>query len=165
MSVSEIESKVFRTLEDAVAWRERMRKKGKTVSLTNGCFDILHRGHAEYLMSARALGDSLIVLMNSDASVRALKGPTRPVNTEGNRAFLLACLSFVDAVLVFDSQRCDREIAAIRPDAYAKGGDYTIEKLDKDERAALFASGTKISFIPFVDGLSSSSIIAKSNSK
>ena len=138
------------SLEEAVRWREQLRREGLTVSTTNGCFDLLHRGHAEYLLAASRLADKLIVLINSDASVRALKGPTRPVNCEYDRAYLLGCFSFIDAVVIFDGKRCAAELDAIKPDAYAKGGDYTIGTLDPDERAALLDAGTKISFIPFV---------------
>lgn len=149
------------SLEEAVRWREQLRREGLTVSTTNGCFDLLHRGHAEYLLAASRLADKLIVLINSDASVRALKGPTRPVNCEYDRAYLLGCFSFIDAVVVFDGKRCAAELDAIKPDAYAKGGDYTIETLDPDERAALLDAGTKISFIPFVPGHSTTGMIEK----
>ena len=151
----------IKTLEDAVAWREEMRRAGKKISITNGCFDLLHRGHAEYLREAAKSGDALVVLINSDASVRELKGPTRPVNCEYDRAYLLACLAFVDAVVVFDGKRCHRELEALSPDAYAKGGDYTVETLDSDERAALFKAGAEIAFIPFVPGHSTTGMIEK----
>lgn len=149
------------SLEEAVRWREQLRREGLTVSTTNGCFDLLHRGHAEYLLAASRLADKLIVLINSDASVRALKGPTRPVNCEYDRAYLLGCFSFIDAVVVFDGKRCAAELDAIKPDAYAKGGDYTIGTLDPDERAALLDAGTKISFIPFVPGHSTTGMLEK----
>ena len=149
------------SLEEAVRWREQLRREGLTVSTTNGCFDLLHRGHAEYLLAASRLADKLIVLINSDASVRALKGPTRPVNCEYDRAYLRGCFSFIDAVVIFDGKRCAAELDAIKPDAYAKGGDYTIGTLDPDERAALLDAGTKISFIPFVPGHSTTGMIEK----
>ena len=155
------EHKIFTDTGKAAEWRQALRKEGKKLALTNGCFDILHRGHAEYLLAARNLGDALIVLLNADASVRELKGPSRPVNTEYDRAFLLASLEYVDAVLIFDGTRCHREIAALEPDCYAKGGDYTEETLDPDERAALQQSGTEIRFIRFVPGLSTSNTIRK----
>ena len=152
---------VFTSLDEAVRWREQLRRKGIRLALTNGCFDILHRGHAEYLLAARNLGDALIVLMNADASVRELKGPSRPVNTESNRAYLLASLRCVDAVLIFEGTRCHKEIAALKPDCYAKGGDYTVETLDAGEREALQLAGTEIAFIPFVPGLSTTGTIRK----
>ena len=153
------EKKIFRNLESALSWRQEMKKNNKSVAVTNGCFDILHRGHAEYLLQARSLADSLLVLLNSDESVRALKGPSRPVNCEYDRAYLLASLSFVDAVLVFQGARCTRELDILAPDSYAKGGDYTLEKLDPEERTALLRHGTAISFIPFVPGHSTTLVL------
>ncbi len=150
-----------KSLAEAVEWRAALKRAGRKLVLTNGCFDLLHRGHAEYLMKARAAGDALIVLLNSDASVRELKGPTRPVNCEADRAFLMACLQFVDAVCVFQGQRCSKEIAAIAPDVYVKGGDYTVESLNPEERSAILSAGAKILFIPFVDGLSTTKILEK----
>ena len=153
------------TLKQAVAARKKLAANGRRLTVTNGCFDLLHRGHAEYLMQARSLADALFVLINSDSSVRALKGPTRPVNLEADRAFLLACLEFVDGVVVFDSSRCDRELAALKPDVYAKGGDYTVESLDPSERAALLEAGSEIRFIPFVPGYSTTGTLKKAASK
>ena len=153
------------SLAEASAWRETLRKEGRSLVLTNGCFDLLHRGHAEYLMRARSEGGALIALINSDASVRALKGPTRPVNTEADRAFLLACMQFIDAVCVFNGERCTREIAALSPDVYVKGGDYTVDKLDPEERSAILGAKARIAFIPFVDGLSTTKILEKAAQK
>ena len=149
------------TLEEAVEARNELARAGLRLAVTNGCFDLLHRGHAEYLMEARLLADALYVLVNSDASVRALKGPTRPVNAESDRAFLLACLRFVDGVVIFNSSRCDAELAALRPDVYVKGGDYTVESLDPAERSALLAAGSDIRFIPFVPGYSTTGTLKK----
>ena len=153
------------TLEQAVEARKKLAAEGCRLAVTNGCFDLLHRGHAEYLMQARSLADALFVLINSDDSVRALKGPTRPVNQELDRAFLLACLEFVDGVVVFRSSRCDRELAALKPDVYAKGGDYTVESLDPSERAALLEAGSDIRFIPFVPGYSTTGTLKKAAEK
>ena len=149
------------TLAEAVEWREKMRIAGKKVSITNGCFDLLHRGHAEYLKAAAGLADALVVLINSDESVRKLKGPSRPVNCEYDRAYLLGCFSFIDAVVVFNGKRCTRELDALSPDAYAKGGDYTIETLDPEEREALLNAGAEISFIPIVPDHSTTKLIEK----
>ncbi len=149
------------SLEEACRWRDNLRLEGRKLVVTNGCFDILHRGHAAYLANARARGDALLVLINSDAAVRALKGPTRPVNDEYSRAYLIASLKAVDAAVVFDSERCDRELAALAPDIYAKGGDYTVATLNPLERAALLSVRANICFIPFVDGFSTSNIIRK----
>lgn len=153
------------SLAEAAVWREKLRLSGRTLAVTNGCFDLLHRGHAEYLRAAAGLADSLLVLVNSDASVRTLKGPARPVNCEYDRAYLLACFSFVSAVVVFDSARCDRELEILTPDAYAKGGDYTVATLDPDERAALLHAGTRIAFIPFVPDHSTTRMIQKAAGK
>ena len=152
------------SLEEAVRWREEMAEKGLKVAVTNGCFDLLHRGHATYLAAARAEADVLLVLVNSDKSVRALKGPTRPLQNEEDRAFLLCSLKAVDRTVIFDSPRCNRELAALRPDVYVKGGDYTEDSLDPDERAALKRCGSRIVFISFVPGRSSSNIIRKMTS-
>ena len=152
-------------LEQAVEARLKLAAAGQKLAVTNGCFDLLHRGHAEYLMQARSLADSLFVLINSDASVRALKGPTRPVNMEDDRAFLLACLEFIDGVVIFRSSRCDAELAALKPDVYVKGGDYTVDSLDPSERAALLEAGSDIRFIPFVPGYSTTGTLKKAAEK
>ena len=115
------------TLEQAVAARERLRAAGRKVVLTNGVFDLLHTGHLFYLQQARALGDALFIALNSDASVKALKGPLRPVMNEEQRAYALAALSCVDGVVIFREPRLTREILALQPDAYTKAGDYTLD--------------------------------------
>ena len=149
------------TLEEAKAWRARLRREGKRLVVTNGCFDLLHRGHAEYLYESRELGDALLILVNSDASVRDLKGPERPPVDEYNRCYLLSALACVDATVVFDGKRCDRELRELAADLYVKGGDYTLDKLDPAERAALEAAGTKICFKPFIPGFSTTRIVEK----
>ena len=149
------------SLDEAVAYRHQLKAQGKTLVVTNGCFDILHRGHASYLAEARKLGDALLVLVNSDASVRALKGPSRPVNAENDRAYLLTQLKAVDKAVIFDNSRCDKELDALAPDVYAKAGDYTLEKLDASERAALEKNQVKIVFMPFVGGFSTTKVIEK----
>ena len=110
---------------------------GKRVVLTNGVFDLLHTGHLYYLKQARALGDALIIALNADASTRALKGPSRPVQDEAQRAYALAALECVDAIVIFGAPRLTAEIRALQPDIYCKAGDYTLEKLNPEERAAL----------------------------
>ena len=149
------------TLENAVKWRESLRQSGKKLAVTNGCFDLMHRGHATYLAQARNCADALLVLINSDESVRSLKGPTRPLVCETDRAYLLASLRAVDKVVIFNSSRCDRELAALAPDVYIKAGDYTLETLAPEERDVLIASGTEIVFMPFVPGLSTTGIVEK----
>ncbi len=149
------------TLAQAMAWREGLRAAGRRVVLTNGVFDLLHTGHLYYLQRARALGDALIIALNADASTRALKGPHRPVQSEEQRAYALGALACVDAVTVFREPRLTAEIRALRPDIYCKAGDYTLEKLDPGERAALEAVGARIEFMPFLPGFSSTALIAK----
>lgn len=161
MEMFDPEKKIFHTPEALSRWREALRKEGKRVVLTNGCFDLLHRGHAQYLLGARRTGEALLVLLNSDESVKALKGPGRPVNTQLDRAYVLASLAFVDGVYIFSSSRCDKEIAFIQPDIYAKGADYTIDKLDKGELAALQECNAEIAFIPLVPGLSTTILLAR----
>ena len=160
-SIVSPESKIFSSLTEAVRWREKLRAEGHRLAVTNGCFDILHRGHAEYLLAARRLGDALLVLLNSDSSVRALKGPDRPVNNAYDRAYLLASLACVDGVLVFDGSRCCTELDALAADAYAKGGDYTLETLDSSEREALLKHGTEVHFISFFPGHSTTLVLQK----
>ena len=149
------------TLEEAVAWRKSLKEKGATLVVTNGCFDILHRGHASYLNDAATYGDHLLILVNSDRAVRELKGPTRPVVNQEDRCYLLASLKFVSKVVIFDSARCDKELAALAPDVYTKAGDYTLETLDQSELAAMQQNNTKIVFMPFVAGRSTTSIVEK----
>ncbi len=146
-------------LSKAQAWRAELKKKNLKLVITNGCFDILHRGHAEYLMRARELGDAMLVLINSDRSVRELKGPSRPVIDEYNRAYMLCALESVDSVVMFDTQRCDDMFIALRPDIYVKGGDYTLETINPQEREALQSVNADIRFLPFVEGFSTTEII------
>ncbi len=159
--MSQIPAPQVLDLAAAVAWREAARAQGKRVVLTNGVFDLLHRGHIQYLHESAALGDVLIVAVNSDASVRALKGPTRPLNAEADRAYALASLRCVAATFVFAGPRLAPEIRALRPDVYTKAGDYTIETLDASEREALLAAGAEIRIMPFVAGHSTTGLIAK----
>jgi len=161
MNVSNLDNPKHQTLEAAVGWRKRLQSAGKTVVMTNGCFDLLHTGHLFFLNQAAGLGDALIVALNGDASVRALKGPTRPVQTQHERAYLLGSLACVDAVLTFDTPRLTREIAAIAPDIYVKAGDYTRASLNTEERAALESGGADIQFLPFLTGYSTTALIRK----
>lgn len=149
------------TLDEAVAERGRLRDRRKRLVLTNGVFDLLHAGHLYSLQQARALGDALFVALNSDASVRALKGPLRPVQSEQERAYALAATWFVDGIVIFREPRLTAEIRALQPDVYAKAGDYTFEKLDPDERAALLEARADIRFLPFLPGFSTTGLLAK----
>jgi rfaE bifunctional protein nucleotidyltransferase chain/domain len=143
------------------ALRDELGASGKRLVFTNGCFDLLHVGHVRYLQAARALGDALVVAVNGDASVRALKGPHRPINTEHDRAEVLAALACVDAVVIFHQERVTDLVRAIRPQVYAKGGDYTVESLDRGEHAALEAIGAEIRILPLVPGKSTTAIIER----
>ena len=153
--------KLYASLEAAVAAREKLRAIGKRVVLTNGVFDLLHTGHLYYLEKARSYGDALFIALNGDASVRQLKGPLRPVQTEEHRAYALAATWFVDGIVVFQNKRLTAEILALKPDVYCKAGDYTLEKLDPDERRALEQVGAEIKFLPFLPGFSTTDLIAK----
>lgn len=148
-------------LEALIAYREAAAVEKRSIVLTNGCFDLLHRGHASYLAQSASLGDLLVVAVNSDASVRALKGPARPCNSETDRAYLLAALRCVDAVFIFPGPRLDAEIRRLRPDVYTKAGDYTVDTLDPEERRALKDVGTEIHILPFLQGHSTTSLIER----
>jgi rfaE bifunctional protein nucleotidyltransferase chain/domain len=149
------------SFEESLLLREKFSKSGKKIVVTNGCFDILHRGHVCYLANAGALGDSLWLLVNSDASVRKLKGPGRPLNNEFDRAYVAASLEAVDFVLIFNSVRCTSVVEKLRPDIYVKGGDYNIDTINGEEKEALLRAGADICFIPFVEGFSTTDIIKK----
>jgi rfaE bifunctional protein nucleotidyltransferase chain/domain len=144
-----------------VARRAQWRTAGQKVVLTNGVFDLLHTGHIYFLQKARALGDAMIVALNSDSSVRRLKGPLRPVQTEEERAYALAALTCVDAVVIFNELRLTAEIRTLRPDVYVKACDYTVATLDPGERAALEKAGASIEFMPYLSGFSTTQLIAK----
>lgn len=149
---------------DALAQvRQQLQEQGKKLVFTNGCFDLLHVGHLRYLRQARALGDALVVAINGDASVRALKGPDRPVTPENERAELLAALECVDYVTIFPETRVTRLIQTIRPHLYAKGGDYTPETLDAEERGALEEVGTAVSILPLIPGRSTTALLSAQN--
>ena len=143
-------------IQQVRAWRSR-HFCNKVVA-TNGCFDILHTGHLRCLESAKHYGELLIVGINSDAAVRALKGEGRPVNSEEDRAALVLGLRCVDAVCVFPGERATEFLDLCRPDVYVKGGDYDIENLDPGELAALDHHGTEIYFVPTVEGKSTTRV-------
>lgn len=149
------------SLVEAVGRREQLRAAGRRVVLTNGVFDLLHTGHLHYLQQARGLGEALFIALNSDASVKQLKGPLRPVQCEAERAYALGALACVDGVVIFREKRLTKEILSLRPDVYVKAGDYTLEKLDLEERAALQQVGARIEFLPFLPGFSTTALIAK----
>ena len=138
-----------------------LRAAGKKIVATNGCFDLLHVGHVRYLQEARALGDALVVGINGDESTRQLKGEGRPLNKERDRAEVVAALACVDLVTIFPDIRAGRFLELTKPDVYVKGGDYTIDTLDKSERVVLERAGAEIRIIPFEKGYSTSGLLEK----
>ena len=143
------------------AWRTAIRAKGFHLVVTNGCFDILHLGHVTYLEAARQQGDLLLVGINSDSSVRELKGAGRPVNSEADRAAVVAALGCVDAVCIFNERSALHFLTAAQPDIWIKGGDYTIESVDQDERRAVEKNGGKVVILPLVPGKSTTTLLDK----
>lgn len=143
----------------AQVWAEEMQQAGKRIVFTNGCFDILHLGHIDYLEKARSLGDALIIGLNADESVKRLKGASRPVNKEYARSRMLAALAFVDAVCVFDEDTPKELIETIIPDVLVKGGDYTIEIIVGAD--TVIQNGGEVKTIELVDGFSTTNIIEK----
>jgi rfaE bifunctional protein nucleotidyltransferase chain/domain len=139
--------------------REHLRAQGRRLVFTNGCFDILHVGHVRYLEAARQLGDALLVAVNSDRSVRALKGAGRPLVSEGERAELLAALAVVDFVTVFDEESPRALIAEVLPDVLVKGGDYALEEIHGREEVE--RAGGRVVALPFVEGASTTDIIER----
>jgi rfaE bifunctional protein nucleotidyltransferase chain/domain len=143
------------------AWRAAVRASGSKLVVTNGCFDILHPGHVIYLENARNCGDVLLVGLNSDEATSQLKGPGRPVNTETDRAVVLAALASVDGVCIFSDKTAVKFLSAAKPDIYVKGGDYTLDTLNQDERRVVESAGGKIVIIPFVPGKSTTALLEK----
>ena len=139
--------------------RAELRAARRTLVFTNGCFDILHVGHVRYLASARALGDALLVAVNSDRSVRALKGAGRPLMNEAERAELLAALAAVSFVTVFDEDSPRRLISELLPDLLVKGGDYALDEIHGREEVE--RAGGRVLSLPFIEGASTSSIIER----
>jgi D-glycero-beta-D-manno-heptose 1-phosphate adenylyltransferase len=146
-------------LEELSERSEQLRAAGKKLVATNGCFDLLHVGHVRYLQAARALGDLLAVGLNGDRSVRKLKGKGRPITGERDRAEILAALQCVDLVTIFPEMRAMQFIGASHPAIYVKGGDYSPETLNEEERALLKEIGAEIRFIPFEAGYSTSRLL------
>ena len=137
--------------------RDTLRREGKRLVFTNGCFDLLHRGHVQYLAEARALGDALVVALNSDRSVRLIKGEGRPILTELERAEVLAALAAVDYVFVFDDETPRDVISRLLPDVLVKGGDWAIDQIVGREEVE--SAGGIVQSLPYLEGSSSSDII------
>jgi rfaE bifunctional protein nucleotidyltransferase chain/domain len=156
---------MFETKQKIRRWEEIPRIRAywslleQRVVFTNGCFDILHLGHVEYLEAASQLGDVLVVGLNSDASVRQLKGPARPVLPQEARARILAALEFVEAVIIFDEETPEKLIEALRPDVLVKGGDYTEDQIAGASFVRSY--GGEVIILPYIPGYSTTSLIQK----
>ena len=149
------------TLEKLTELFDQARSKRKRIAWTNGCFDIIHAGHVDYLERSKAFGDSLVVGLNSDASVKKLKGDFRPIFSELDRAKVLCSIVYVDYVVLFSDKSPIKMIQMLKPDYYIKGGDYTIDTIDQDERKVVEGYGGEIVLLPMVEGVSSSIIVEK----
>ena len=147
------------SLEEAIKIRESLKQQGKKVVVTNGCFDILHVGHIRYLQQTKSYGDVLFVLLNSDISVKKIKGEDRPVNNENDRAEILSALSCVDYVVKFSETSVNNLLESLKPDIYTKGADYTLETLP--ERDTIKKLNIDVKFIDFVKGKSTTNLIEK----
>lgn len=145
--------------ENIAEFVRNLQKEGQTVVATNGCFDILHVGHVRYLQKTKSFADKSLVLLNSDKSVKSIKGPTRPINSEDDRAEILCALSCVDYVVLFDEDSPRDLLDEIKPDVYTKGADYTMDTLP--EADIMIKNGTKVEFIEFVQGKSTTNTINK----
>jgi rfaE bifunctional protein nucleotidyltransferase chain/domain len=146
---------------DLPAWRANVRARGQRLVVTNGCFDVLHLGHVTYLEAARNLGDLLLIGVSGDQSVQQLKGANRPVNNEQDRAAVLAALESVNGVCIFAEKTATRFLSIAQPDIYVKGGDYTLETLNQEERRTVEGAGGKITLLPFVPGKSTTALLEK----
>lgn len=159
IAASETKLYTLNSLQDIV---ETKRAEGQTIVLTNGCFDVLHRGHVAYLEEAKRQGGFLVVAVNSDESVRRFKGPSRPLNPLEDRMVVLAGLTAVDALVPFEEDTAVDVIGAVRPDVYVKGGDYSLETIKKTpEGVNVEKYGGKIYLAPFVEGRSTSTLVSK----
>lgn len=151
----------FLAKHQVVGVRKNLFEEGKRLVLTNGCFDLLHAGHVAFLRDAASCGDSLWVGINSDSSVRRLKGSNRPVYPEQERVYLLNALACVAGVFVFDNVNFVEEISLVKPEVYVKAGDYSLETINPLERQALEVLGVEIRFLPFFKGLSTTNTLNK----
>lgn len=150
--------KSFKELSEIIS---DLRKKNKTIVWTSGCFDILHSGHIKYLAKTKELGDYLVVGLNSDSSVRELKGPSRPINSEDTRAEILSSLSFVDYVMIFPESSPVKYLSVFKPEVYSKGGDYTLERIDTNEKRIVESYGGKIVLIDVGEDISTTKLIER----
>jgi len=151
--------------DQLATWRQAVRATGRRLVVTNGCFDLLHLGHVTYLEKARNQGNLLLVGVNADAAVKALKGAGRPLNTEEDRALVLAALESVSAVTIFPDTTATRFLSLAQPDIYVKGGDYTLETINQDERRVVERAGGEIVLLSFVEGRSTTATLKKMGRK
>jgi D-glycero-beta-D-manno-heptose 1-phosphate adenylyltransferase len=142
-------------------WCAAVRAAGRKLVVTNGCFDVLHTGHVVYLAAARNLGGALLIGVTSDKGVHQLKGPDRPVNSENDRATVLAALASVDGVCIFSETTAMRFLTVARPDIYVKGGDYTVDTINQDERRLVESQGGRVEIVPGVKGKSTTALLEK----
>ena len=159
LDCSQVSTNKILSADDLFAERARLRAAGRKLVFTNGVFDILHVGHVRYLAAARALGDALVVAINSDASVRELKGPGRPLMNETERAEILSALRATSYVTIFDNVSPRTLIAELLPDVLVKGGDYALDEIHGREEVE--AAGGRVVNVPFVEGVSTSAIIER----
>lgn len=157
-NLKEIENKILDE-ERLSLWLDDCRKNNKSIVFSNGCFDIIHRGHIEYLAKASDLGDKFIIGLNTDASIKRLKGPSRPINNQDARAIVLAALQFVDAVVLFDEDTPYNLIKAVQPDVLVKGNDYKPEDIVGYD--IVTAKGGVVTTVELVEGYSTTNTIAK----
>ena len=150
---------MLKTQDEIIKIVRNGQAEGKTFVVTNGCFDILHVGHVRYLQKTKDYADNLIVMLNSDYSVKSIKGPERPINCEEDRAEILSALSCVDYVVLFDEKSPAKLLEDIKPNVYTKGADYTLETLP--ERDVVLRNNIKVEFIDFVEGKSTTNVIKK----
>ena len=157
-SLQKIENKIV-SLSEAKKRIQSWQKDDQKVVFTNGCFDLLHKGHIHYLCEAAALGNKLVLGLNADASVSRLKGPSRPINNEESRAAMLACFFFIDLIVFFEEETPENLIKTITPDVLVKGGDYAIKDIVGADH--VIKNGGKVLSLSFIDGFSSTDIINK----
>ncbi|MEM1158584.1 MAG: adenylyltransferase/cytidyltransferase family protein [Verrucomicrobiota bacterium] len=146
---------------EILRWRETLTAQDSPLVVTNGCFDLLHAGHVQYLQQAASLGASLLVGINDDVGVRELKGVSRPLNSDTDRALVLSALRCVRAVCIFPGSRAVDFLDLVRPEIYVKGGDYTLDDLYQPERRVLEAAGSRIKLLPLVPGKSTSGLVER----
>ena len=159
--LKKIHNPKWHSIRKAILLRQKLQHKNQTLVLTNGCFDLLHIGHIYFLEEASKLGEVLWVLLNSDNSIKKLKGTSRPIQTIDERAYALSALNCINGIIPFEAKRITMEIQTLKPDVYVKAGDYSLNTIDKTERQALETVGAKIQFLSFLPGYSTTTLIER----